>query len=111
MIQDHEDSYCRKAHHWTLGPTCQWCTGAPPTTRFSPKVEAQRCDLYRRLRARGVAHRDALGLLDQVAVLARTSRAENVRDVGELVVAGRDRVPLAELVRPIFAPVPVAVAA
>lgn len=113
MIQDHEDSYCRQGHHWTIGPRCQWCLNTPYTTRFSPEIETQRAESYKRFRARGVSHVDAIALLEQIHVLVGTGRAENARNVRDLVNDGREvfAQPAGPIVRPLFAPAPVAVAA
>jgi hypothetical protein len=84
MILAHEDSYCPGCKTATLGPSCHWCAGTQ-TVRFSPAEELRRYAGYRRFRARGVTHADALKLLDQVAELLLTGHAANNLAVRELV--------------------------
>lgn len=109
-IAAHEDSWCPKCKTATIGPTCHWCAGAE-TVRYSPEETTRRCSAYRRFRAAGCSHADALLLLDQVAELVNCDRRTNTRVVRELVAAGAEPAAAIERVRPLRTPTYVAVAA
>src|SRR3954469_21936020 len=109
MILRHETSYCPRCKTATIGPSCHWCNGTK-TVRFSPAEESRRCASYRRFRAAGVTHADALELLDQVAELAACDQRTNTEAVREIVGTTREPA-VAERVRPLRVPMSVAVAA
>jgi hypothetical protein len=110
MILRHETSYCPRCKTATIGPSCHWCNGTQ-TVRFSPAEESRRCASYRRFRAAGVSHADAIALLDQVAELVACNRRTNTDAVRELVTAGREPAVAVERIRPLRSRMPVAVAA